>query len=84
MGVCPGRVLLVLEPFLGLSLLPDHHKVSSFPPPHPFLMMLCLTSGPETMKRADHELKALKPCIKITLSFFKLISVRYFVTAMKS
>jgi hypothetical protein len=50
---------LSFVPFI-FSLLPGHHKVSSFALLHPSVMMLCLTLYPKAVELADYGLKPLK------------------------
>jgi hypothetical protein len=53
--------ILALAPLCLVFLLPGCHDGNSSDPPHPSAMMLCLTTGPETMEPANHGLKSLKP-----------------------
>jgi hypothetical protein len=50
LNVEPGSLSLSL---LSLSLLPGHHKVSSFLCYVLPAMMFCLATGPETMESTD-------------------------------
>jgi hypothetical protein len=66
---------------LSFCLLLDCHKcVYSSIYCHHILLYL----QPKAMEPVDQGLKPLQPCAKINFSSFKFISLRYFVTMMKS